>query len=79
MTIGAPPADLHRDIGRIEGELSGMRGDLTEIKAMLKDISDRVAQIEARENERKGAWWVLGVLAATIGAFAGAVLNHFWK
>jgi hypothetical protein len=71
--------DLHRDIGRMEGRLDGMDDRLSKIEAIAERIDGRLANLEARESERKGAWWTLGTLAAIIGAFAGAILSHFWK
>jgi len=76
-----PPThiDLQRDLGRVEGSLFAMERDVYEIKGMLKDISDRLARIEASEAERKGAWWTLAAIATAVGAISSAVVGHFWK
>ena len=49
--------DLSRDIGRIEGEFVGMKGDIADIKKLVERIDERLAKIEARESQLRGAWW----------------------
>jgi len=56
-----------------------MERDVYEIKGMLKDISDRLARIEASDAERKGAWWALAAIVTVVGAISSAVVGHFWK
>lgn len=73
MTTQRPNnADLSREIGQLEGEMIAVKESLDRIeKAMtlgLERINARLAELEAKENQRKGALGLLMVLAATIGA-----------
>jgi hypothetical protein len=74
--------DLHRDIGRMEGRLDAMEDRLSKIEAIAERIDGRLANIEARENERKGVLWTLSILAAVIGGtagYVGAIMGHLLK
>lgn len=71
--------DLHRDIGRMEGRLDGVDDRLSKIEAIAERIDGRLANLEARESERKGAWWTLVVIASIVGTLTGTVLSHLWK
>jgi len=71
--------ELHRDLGRMEGRLDGMDDRLSKIETIVERIDDRLANLEARDNERKGAWWVLIAIATAVGSAAGDILTHLWK
>jgi hypothetical protein len=72
-------ADLHRDLGRMEGRLDAMEDRLSKIEAIAERIDSRLANLEARDNERKGAWWTLVGVATGFGTVAGSILTHLWK
>lgn len=66
--------DLHRDIGRMEGRLDAVENRLAQMVAALERIDERLAKIETRENERRGAWMVLVALGSLVsGLVAWAV------
>jgi hypothetical protein len=71
--------DLHRDFGRMEGQLSAMDDRLGKIETIVERIDDRLAKIEARESELRGAWWVLAATGTVVGAVIAIVVGHFWK
>ena len=75
MTASSPRpnnADLSREIGHLEGEMAAVKESLDRIeKAMtlgLERINSRLAELEAKENQRKGALGLLMVVAAALGA-----------
>jgi len=68
MAIGGGD-DVQRDLGRAEGRLNGFERSLDEIKETLLRNGDRLARIEEKLSETKGAWRML----AGVGAIAGAV------
>lgn len=59
-------SDLHRDIGRMEGRLDAMEHRLAQMVATLERIDSRLATIETRENERRGAWVALVALGSLL-------------
>lgn len=64
-------ADLHRDFGRMEGKQDemGARLDRLEklIEAGFEKMDERLARLEAKENQRKGAIAALMVFSGFIG------------
>jgi hypothetical protein len=72
-------SDLHRDFGRMEGHLQGLQDDVTDIKTTLERVERRLAKMESRESELRGAWWVLAAIATVFGVCFGVIVNHFWK
>jgi hypothetical protein len=82
MSVPPTHTDLHRDIGRMEGRLDAMEDRLSKIEAIAERIDGRLANIEARENERRGVLWTLGVVATAIGGaagYVGAIMGHLLK
>lgn len=71
--------DLHKDIGRMEGQLAAMEDRFDRMETTLERIDTRLARIEARESELRGAWWVLAAIATVIGVGLANIVNHFWK
>lgn len=65
-------ADLSREIGQLEGEMMAVKDSLDRIEKVmtvgLKEINTRLQELEAKENQRKGALGLLMVLAAALGA-----------
>jgi len=72
-------SDLHRDFGRMEGQIKAMDDRLSRIEEIVERIDTRLASIETHENQLRGAWWVLAGIATIIGVVIGIVVNHFWK
>lgn len=62
----AAPTDIHRDLGRMEGRLDAVEDRLAQMAATLDRIDARLAKIEVRENERRGAWVVLVALGSVL-------------
>lgn len=81
--------DLERGLGRVEGKqdamkdrMEGLEDTVSEgfdkMSASLNAINNRLAAIEARENEQKGAWKVLIVISSLVSAiFTGAAVAWF--
>lgn len=82
--------DLQRSLGRVEGNQSAMEARMDRFEKLmsdgfktvedaLTDIDKRLASIESKESERKGAFsfgqWIVGV----IGAGLALIVNHFWR
>lgn len=71
--------DLYRSLGRLEGDVTGMKDrmdrleravidGMNDIKQSVQAVQADIAEIKARENERKGAWKVLAFVSGLIGA-----------
>ncbi len=71
--------DLHRDMGRMEGQLSAMDDRLSKIETIVERIDARLAKIEQHEGQLRGAWWVLAAIATIVGGLAAVAINHLWK
>lgn len=73
----AAPTNLHRDLGRIEGKLDAvigeMRRDVRRAHTRLDDHEVRIETIEKREDERAGGLKVLRLVWAIATAFIGWV------
>lgn len=71
--------DLHRDFGRMEAGLESLKDIVREgfqdNRDRLDKVERRLAALEARETERKGAW---RVIVAVAGAVSAAVAG-LWK
>lgn len=63
----APRDGLQRDIGRLEGRVDALEGELREIKGDVKAILALV-------NQAKGGWKTLVIVGAVAGA-AGALVT----
>lgn len=77
----AAPTNLHRDLGRIEGKLDAvigeMRRDVRRAHSRLDEHEGRLDVIENREVARSGALraarWLYGAFVAVIGYVSGAL------
>ena len=61
-----------RDIGRIEGRLGAMEGDISEIKSTMKTINSYI-------NQQKGEKRVVAMVAGSVSAFAAGIATYFVK
>jgi hypothetical protein len=79
--------DLQRSLGRIEGKQSAMEervgrfeklvsDGFTKMDTALERIDTRLAEIEAKESERKGSWRILAVLGGVVGAALTAFIEY---
>lgn len=59
-------------IGALQAEVQGLRAQhkehSIEIKADIKDLTEKVDDIVAIVNKGKGAWWTALLFAGTIGS-----------
>jgi hypothetical protein len=66
--------NLHRALGRLEGEMTAMRTKMSGIDSKLDKVVEQTATIKAERNlERKRHTRVIA-LVTTIGTFVGAVV-----
>lgn len=77
---GASHDDLHRDFGRMEAGLDSLkeivREGFKDNRERLDLVEQRLAALETRETERKGAWKVIvGITAIISGAVATFVTS----
>ncbi len=80
-------SDLHRDFGRMEGELVSMKGEITEIKIILSEIRARLGSMETKQavdhksngNSWKMVWACVGAGWTLFVMVGAAALNHYWK
>lgn len=66
--------ELHREVGRHEGLISTLQGDVAEIKKDVKQILGCI-------NQSKGGWKVMVFmcsLAGSCGAVAYKVITSLW-
>jgi hypothetical protein len=75
-------AEVQRSLGRIEGDVSGLRGDVGELRLEIAAERIRAAEQAAandkrlRKVERRQHWWAGA--AAVIGAILGSVAPRHW-
>lgn len=66
-------ADIYRDLGHLQGEMRAVHDGLDRIESGMKagfdKIDKRLTELEAKENQRKGALAFLMVLAGAVGGF----------
>ena len=78
---GPDHADLQRDMGRVEGKQDAMGARLDRLEKAVNDgfdkIDKRLAGLEAKENERKGAMALLMVLSGAIGGGLVKLVTFF--
>lgn len=75
--------DLHRDLGRMEGKADAMGERLDKLEKMVSDgfqkLDERLARIESRESERKGAFqlgnWLVGAACGMVAFIASYFLK----
>lgn len=83
----AAPTNLHRDLGRIEGKLDAvigeMRRDVRRAHSRIDDHETRIEVLEEREVARSGAVkaarWLYGALTVALGWIAGMFGGGFVK
>jgi hypothetical protein len=79
--------DLQRSLGRVEGNQGAMEarmdrfealvsGGFEKVEKTLEAIDKRLAAIEARESERKGAWRAIVVISTTVSAVVAALVKY---
>ena len=68
-----------RDIGRIEGRLGAMEGDISEIKTVLGDIAKHHEAVNSYINQQKGEKRVVAMVAGSVSAFAAGLATYFVK
>ncbi len=75
--------DLHRDLGRMEGKADAMGERLDKLEKMVSDgfkkLDERLARIEERESERKGAFQFGHWLFAGACGLIAFVASYFLK
>jgi septal ring factor EnvC (AmiA/AmiB activator) len=59
--------DLYQGLGRLEGATTAMEARLDRIEDVLERIDKRLAKIEAKEDQRKGAVATLVAIGGVIG------------
>ncbi len=80
-------SDLQRDVGRLEGRFAAMEKRLDHLEKAVNDgfdkvasgiekIDRRLAAIEAKEAERKGAWKVVSAIAAAVAAVVASAVKY---
>ena len=60
-------ADLYQGLGRLEGATTAMGARLDKIEDVLERIDKRLANLEAKEDQRKGAVATLVAIGGVIG------------
>ena len=69
--------ELQRSVGRVEGELSGLKDEVHEIKEGMGTMQDDIKVIRDQLSQARGGWKAtvfLGGAAATVGG----LLVKFW-
>lgn len=70
--------DLSRDIGLIQGEMKHVQDSLDRMERTLNSIDNRLRELEAKENQRKGAVALLMVMAGAAGGIAVKLFGYFF-
>ena len=68
-----------RDIGRIEGRLGAMEGDISEIKLILGDLTKHQEIVNSYIDQQKGEKRVVAMVAGRVSAFAAGIATYFVK
>lgn len=78
--MAASHDDLHRDIGRMEAGLEALKDIVREgfkgTDSRLDKVEKRLAALESKETERKGAWKVIVVVASGVSAAVAALIKY---
>lgn len=72
---GSVDANLHRDIGRLEGQVRALEGQVSDMKGKVDEMHEAMMQAA-------GGWRVLlavGSVAAVIGAGVTKLLGVLWR
>ena len=78
--------DLQRGLGRVEGNQTAMEARMDrfeklvsegfeKVEGSLDKISSRLGMMEDRENERKGAWKVMALVASIVSSVVAFVVT----
>jgi hypothetical protein len=67
---------IHRDIGRVEGEVKALRRDVTEMKVQL---STACAYIERQKGARRATIAISSGASAVVAAIVGWGVSVFFK
>ena len=68
-----------RDIGRIEGRLGAMEGDISEIKSSLNDLTKHQEVVNSYIDQQKGEKRIVAAVAGSVSAFAAGLATYFVK
>lgn len=79
--------DLQRSMGRVEGNQSQLEARMDRFEKLVTDgfeklegslsaIDTRLAAIERKETERKGAWKVIVAVAGGVSAVVAALIKY---
>ena len=68
-----------RDIGRIEGRLGAMEGDISEIKTSLGEMAKHHEAVNGYINQQKGEKRIVAAVAGSVSAFAAGIATYFIK
>ncbi len=66
-------ADLHRDLGRLEGRVSALEASVRTLDYRLGNIEQALAEIKEIIGRARGGWQALTLLATGAAALGGAV------
>ena len=68
-------------MSKVESKLDQLLVGMTELKEQIKcipNVEERVSDLEAERNQRKGAQAVLGLIAGAVGAGAIKLIEYFF-
>lgn len=79
--------DLQRSLGRVEGNQSQLEARMDRFEKLVTDgfekvegslaaIDKRLAAMEDKETERKGAWKVIVTVAGAVSAAVAALIKY---
>ena len=79
--------DLQRSLGRVEGNQSQLEARMDRFEKLVSDgfeklegslsaIDKRLAAIESKETERKGAWKVIVLVASGVSAVVAGIIKY---
>ena len=85
--MSATHDDLQRSLGRVEGNQSQLEARMDRFERLVSDgfeklegslsaIETRLAAIERKETERKGAWEVIVAVAGGVSAIVAALFKY---
>lgn len=64
-------SDLSRALGRVEGDISAVKDGFDRLETAVREgfgkVDERLAKLEAKENQRKGVIATLMVMSGAIG------------